>query len=114
GLEDVIELGFERILTSGLQPKAIEGAELLRELILKARDRIIIMPGSGVTSNNIISLTKSTGAAELHSSGSKYVESKMGYLNESMNEKLTHILTNEEEVFKMSELIKRLKRSPNA
>ncbi len=109
GMEDIIEAGFERILTSGLKPKAFEGAKLLRELVLKADNRIIIMPGSGVTSENIVSLAKSTGATELHSSGSKYVESRMDYLNESMHEKLEHIVTNEKEVYAMSELIKRFR-----
>src|SRR6185437_9496957 len=51
-LEDIIELGFERILTSGLKPKAIDALELLSQLIKQSDERIIIMPGSGVTAEN--------------------------------------------------------------
>ncbi len=67
-LEDIIGLGFERILTSGLKPKAIENTGLLAELINKAGGRIIIMPGSGINAENIISIAETTGAKEFHSS----------------------------------------------
>ena len=67
-LEDIIETGCERILTSGQKPTAPEGAQLIKQLIEKAGDRIIIMPGSGVRSDNIISIAETTGASEFHSS----------------------------------------------
>jgi copper homeostasis protein len=105
-LEDVIELGFERILTSGLKPKAIDSTQLLSQLIKQADERIIIMPGSGITSQNIISIAESTGATELHSSASFLEETKMDYINPQMNESLSHISVNIEEVKKMVELLK--------
>ena len=52
-LEDIIELGCTRILTSGCRPTALEGADLLCQLVEKASDRIIIMPGCGVKEDNI-------------------------------------------------------------
>lgn len=67
-LEDVIEIGCERILTSGLVPSALDGAETLASLIKQADERIIIMPGSGVRADNIIGLAKKTGAVEFHTS----------------------------------------------
>lgn len=67
-LEEIIEMGFTRILTSGQQPTAPEGVDLLKDLIQKAGERIIIMPGSGVRKENIQSLAYATGAVELHSS----------------------------------------------
>ena len=67
-LEELIEIGFNRILTSGQQSTAPEGAALLKELIQKAEERIMIMPGSGVRKENIRSLADATGATELHSS----------------------------------------------
>ena len=75
-MEDIIEIGCERILTSGLRTKAIDGVELIKQLIIQADDRIIIMPGSGVNSENIISLAESTGAVEFHSSASMFADSK--------------------------------------
>jgi copper homeostasis protein len=104
-LEDVIELGFERILTSGLQPKATDGAQLLSQLIKQSDGRIIIMPGSGITSQNIISIAESTGATEIHSSASFSEESKMDYINPNMNESLSHVSVVIEEVKKMVQLL---------
>ena len=60
-LETIIDLGFDRILTSGQQPKAIQGAELLAKLNRQAAGRIILMAGSGVTEQNIRELREQTG-----------------------------------------------------
>ena len=65
-LEDIISLGFDRILTSGLKPTAPEGLELLSELVRRADGRIIIMPGSGVNRDNLDSVAAATGATEFH------------------------------------------------
>ena len=105
-LEDVIETGCERILTSGQRPKAVDGAQIIKELITHAEDRIVIMPGSGVDARNIISLAENTGAREFHSSASFYSESKMDYINSSMNEHLQHITVNKNEVINMVKLLK--------
>ena len=80
-LEDIISLGCERILTSGQQPTAIEGVSLLKQLVEKANDRIIIMPGSGVNEENIAFLAKETGAEEFHFSAREPISSKMVYRN---------------------------------
>ena len=104
-LEDIIETGCERILTSGQQPKAVDGVQIIKELIARADDRIIIMPGSGVNAENIISLAENTGAKEFHSSAGIYTESKMNYTNLSMNESLKHITVNKEEMIRMVKLL---------
>ena len=52
-LEDVIALGFDRILTSGQQPKAEQGIDLLARLNRQADRPIVLMAGSGVTEQNI-------------------------------------------------------------
>jgi copper homeostasis protein len=104
-LEDIIELGFERILTSGLKPKAIESRELLSQLIKQSDERIIIMPGSGVTAENIITIAESTGATEFHSSANFSEKSKMEYINSPMNESLNHVSVNKEAVKKMVDLL---------
>jgi|SRR6185437_10073123 len=105
-LEDVIDLGFERILTSGLKPKAIEGADLLSQLIKQSNERIIIMPGSGVNSQNIISIAETTGAREFHSSASVSLKGKMEFVNDDMNESLNYIATGQEEVLQMATLLR--------
>ena len=65
-LEEIITLGCDRILTSGQCPTAVEGAGLLVALVRKAAGRIIIMPGSGVSPDNIDALARATGATEFH------------------------------------------------
>ncbi|MDE3185602.1 MAG: copper homeostasis protein CutC [Bacteroidota bacterium] len=104
-LEEVIESGFERILTSGLKPKAIESTDLLAKLIKQANERIIIMPGSGVNADNIISIAESTGAKEFHSSATISKETEMKFTNTQMKESLTHISVNKEDVKKMRQLL---------
>lgn len=110
-LEDIIELGFERILTSGLKPKAIESMELLSQLIRQSDERIIIMPGSGVTAENIISIAESTGATEFHSSAGFSKQSEMVFQNTQMNESLGYVSVNKEEVKKMVTLLGEYKAS---
>ena len=53
-IENLIELGIDRVLTSGQKDKAIEGLELLKELKKSAKNRIKIMPGSGINKSNIV------------------------------------------------------------
>lgn len=110
-LEDIIELGFERILTSGLQPKATDGAQLLSQLIKQSDGRISIMPGSGITSQNIISIAETTGATEFHSSASVLKESKLEYINANMNESLNYVSVNIEEVKKMVQLLEEYQKA---
>lgn len=79
-LEDCIEVGFDRILTSGCEAKAQEGVGLIAELVKRAAGRITIMPGSGVNEENIEELV-TTGAQEFHFSAAAYRASGMKYVN---------------------------------
>ncbi len=81
GLEQIIELGCERILTSGQQPKAEQGIDLLKQLMEKAANRIIIMPGSGINEDNIAEIARETGATEFHLSARESIKSGMQYRN---------------------------------
>ncbi|NDV66008.1 copper homeostasis protein CutC [Bacteroides sp. 224] len=65
-LEEIIELGCNRILTSGQKPVAEEGIPLIKELVAKAGDRIIILPGSGISESNIKKIEMETKAKEFH------------------------------------------------
>ncbi len=100
-LEDVIEIGCERILTSGLVPNALNGAETLAALIKQADERIIIMPGSGIRAGNIIELAQKTGAVEFHTSARMNIDSKMNYTNEGMNESLKSVSADVDEIKKI-------------
>ncbi|MES2457765.1 MAG: copper homeostasis protein CutC [Bacteroidota bacterium] len=84
-LEDVIELGCERILTSGGAASSLEGTDVLARLIEQAAGRISIMPGAGINTGNIVELIKQTGAKEFHASARKPVLSGMTFRNSRLN-----------------------------
>lgn len=80
-LEDCIEVGFDRILTAGQKPKAVEGVELLAELVKRASGRIRIMPGSGVNEGTVEEIVSATGVQEIHFSATAMQPSTMVYHN---------------------------------
>lgn len=104
-LEDIISIGCERILTSGQKPTALEATKLITQLIEQADGRIIIMPGSSVRSDNIIELAEKTGATEFHTSARISTPGKMEFIIEAMQEDLTAIMTDGDEVRKIIRLL---------
>ena len=67
-LEQIIDCGCARILTSGCKPTALEGANLLKQLVQQANGRIKILAGSGITPENAAALKQQTGVPEIHGS----------------------------------------------
>lgn len=67
-LEQIIDCGCKRILTSGCQPTAMEGADMLQQLVKQSDGRITILAGSGVTPDNVVTLREKTGVSEIHGS----------------------------------------------
>jgi copper homeostasis protein len=104
-LEAVIGIGCERILTSGQRPVAMEGFQLIYELIREADERIVIMPGSGVRSGNVAELVSRTGAVEVHTSARVTQRSAMEFVNGAMQEDLTTVMPSEEEIRRIKEII---------
>lgn len=82
-LEQLVEIGCERILTSGQKPAAPDGVELIAELNRVSDGRIVIMPGSGVRKENIKMLAEKTGCTEFHSSLRGKEKSKMDFIHPS-------------------------------
>jgi len=80
-MEQLIEIGCQRILTSGQQPAAPQGIALITQLIKVADERIVIMPGSGVRKENIRELAEKSGAVEFHSSLRGKARSKMNFIH---------------------------------
>ena len=80
-LEAIINVGVDRILTSGQEPSVLEGLDLIAELVQKAGDRIIIMPGGGITERNIGKIVAQSGVKEVHVVGVVSAESRMTYRN---------------------------------
>ena len=88
GLEDIIATGCHRILTSGQVPNVANALPLIKQLVVQANGRIIIMPGSGVRANNINEILQQTGVVEIHSSARQNNPSQMDFKIASMNENL--------------------------
>jgi len=80
-LEDLIELGVERVLTSGQEYSVLEGLDLITDLVQKAGDRIIVMPGAGITERNIKKIVAQCTPREVHIYAPASVESRMRYRN---------------------------------
>lgn len=67
-MEQLIDMGADRVLTSGLKPKAMDGKEMLRRLQRDYGSRIQILAGSGVHAGNALELMEYTGIHQVHSS----------------------------------------------
>ena len=78
-LEQIIDLGCSRVLTSGTAATAEEGVFLLKQLVEQARGRISLMPGCGVNEQNAAKIILETGATEIHASARGLFESKMTF-----------------------------------
>ena len=124
-MHDLIEMGCSRILTSGQKKTAVEGSQLIRELIAKYSDEIIIMPGGGLSQESLrillttcsveqncsgtdvsCSQTKPGVIKEFHASARVLKESQMKYRNESLkmgsdSQEYTIMVTSSEKVRKM-------------
>jgi copper homeostasis protein len=101
-MEDIITTGCTRLLSSGQKPTAPEGAQLLKELVRQAEDRIVVMPGSGIRSSNLSGIIEITGAEEFHSSARVLHKSRMEFLNDAMLEELSYWLADAGEVEAMA------------
>ena len=80
-LEQLVGMGIDRLLTTGQEPTILEGLELVAALAHRAGGRLIVMPG-GVSERNVARVVRATGAAEVHVTGTRVVESAMRHRNE--------------------------------
>lgn len=78
-LEQIIQLGCCRLLTSGLAPSAEKGIPMLASLVRQAHGRISIMAGSGVSHTNSLKILTESGANELHASARESIDSIAGF-----------------------------------
>lgn len=83
-LEQLIDLGAHRVLTSGHQFTASEGRHSIKSLVEQAAGRIIILPGAGINEENVVDLLQQTGAREFHVSASGSRPSQMKFLNKQV------------------------------
>lgn len=82
-LEDIIALGFDRVLTSGCAPTAEKGIDMLRRLNRQGAGRITIMAGGGINAGNLRRIASETGITSFHASCSVSIPSGMTFRNDS-------------------------------
>jgi copper homeostasis protein len=76
-LETLIECGVSRVLTSGGRASVPDGLENIIALVSQANERIIILPGGGITTGNVKNIIHRSGVREIHFSGKELVTSYM-------------------------------------
>lgn len=79
-LETLIDLGVDRLLTSGQEASVLEGLDLIAELVRRAGDRLIIMPGGGIREHHVAKIL-AVGVKEIHVSARSTVSSPMLHRN---------------------------------
>ncbi|WP_316829582.1 copper homeostasis protein CutC [Pedobacter aquatilis] len=109
-LEDLIELGVIRVLSSGGATTAPQGEAMLAKLVKQAKRRIIIMPGAGINENNIKALMAKIGASQFHASAKGFIASKMIYRNNetkmgSIDDEYQYELSSSEKIKALVEMI---------
>jgi copper homeostasis protein len=80
-LEDILALGIKRILTSGGQPDVPAGMAAIAKLVRQSAGRASIMPGGGVTPENLAEIISATSVKEMHLSARQSVLSAMRHRN---------------------------------
>ena len=106
-LEELIQCGCERVLTSGQKRTAPEAGALLRRLVEQAGERIVIMPGAGVKSSNLARLRQESGAREFHSSARVIAPNPVTWANPEVNDYGHVYLADEAEVRAMVDTLNR-------
>lgn len=79
--DDLLEIGVDRLLTSGQCDSVADGVELVRTLVARAGDRLIVMPGAGLDESNVGEVVARTGAREVHFAALRTQASPMTYRN---------------------------------
>lgn len=104
-LQQLIELGAKRILTSGQAANAMGGKKMLKKLVELAGEDITILGGAGIKSKNVKTLVMETGLREVHLSGKKKIE-RLGKVsaiqfNQNSGEEDSYFVTDVEEIRKV-------------
>jgi copper homeostasis protein len=112
-LEDCIEAGFDRILTSGRMPTAEAGVGLIKELVKRSAGRISVMAGAGITGKNVLGIINGTGVNQIHLSARTYKPSTHTRYNhqvslkESLPDDSGKWVADEEKINEIARLVKR-------
>lgn len=81
-IEQLVDMGCERVLTSGLASAAVNGVEMLQQMVKISNSKLAIMAGAGVNAGNIKHIYDATGIEEFHMSGKSTRKSAMNYVSD--------------------------------
>lgn len=115
-LEEVIDTGVQRVLSSGGAPKVADGCELLRQFVNLAKGSIAVMAGGGLTIPILVQVANATGVKEFHASLRRPVPSRMNYRKQGMSmgevagREYVRYETLEEDICEMVTSLKQLSR----
>jgi len=104
-LEEIVQCGCERVLTSGGKSSAPDAGDILAALVRQAGDRISVMPGAGVKSSNLSGLRRECGAREYHASARTIAPNPLTYVNTQVSDYGNVYVADEEEVRRMVEIL---------
>lgn len=108
-LEAIIDLGCNRLLTSGMKNTAPEGAATIAQLVGQAAGRIEVMPGSGINEHNIKEIAAATGATSFHTSAKTQWPSDMEYANDDVGGMGGAVWVSDiEKIRRMADIVKNL------
>ena len=111
-LEELINLGVDRLLTSGQKPTATEGLPLLQDLLKIADGQLAIMAGGGVRGSNIETIL-AAGIRHIHTGSTKTVQSRMTIIQPQLSlgsptyDESLQLVINEKDVASIVEAMKR-------
>ncbi len=114
-MEEIIGCEADRILTSGQKNSAPEGVEKIKELVGRAGNRIIIMPGSGINEQTVSNVALKTGATEFHMSAKKKIDGTMKYRKSGINmggkenDEYHHWITDSEQIKNVIQILSSIK-----
>lgn len=77
----LMDLGVDRVLTSGQEASALEGLDLIADLVERAGGRMIVVPCGAITERNVGKIVRESGAKEVHIAAPVTLESCMDYRN---------------------------------
>jgi copper homeostasis protein len=80
-LDAILDLGADRLLTSGQEATALDGAPLIAGIVRAAGDRLVTMAGGGITAHNVARVVAATGVPEIHFSARTTVDSAARHRN---------------------------------
>jgi copper homeostasis protein len=110
-LEELIDLGITRVLTSGQKPTAPQGVKLITKLVQHAGKRIEILPGGGIRPHNVNEIVRRTGCGQIHMTAWRKVEDRSTHANHEIS--FVGSLRPEEDAYDMTDakLVKQIVKS---